>query len=58
MHRISKCNGEDCPIKTRCYRHSTLLKESKIIHVVEKFEYDKEKGKCDDFIANTFIDSL
>lgn len=51
MADISKCWGNDCPVKERCYRYTApanLLRQS-----YGGFIYDKEKQECKYFWDNT-----
>lgn len=50
MPDISKCKGENCPIRKQCYRHT--VKDSEFMQAYAPFKYDLEKEKCDAFVPN------
>lgn len=51
MPDISKCTGEGCPLKNKCYRHTaTDSKHRQAYFVVVPFNKDKET--CSHFWEN------
>lgn len=46
MTDISKCNGENCPIKETCWRY---LAPDGHWQSYMNYEYNKEKNKCDGY---------
>jgi len=49
MVDISKCEGVNCPLRTKCYRYTALSNEYQQAYLMES-PYDVEKGKCDYFL--------
>ena len=45
---ISKCSGEGCPLKERCYRFNTPMSEYRQTIFVNP-PYDKKTKKCDEY---------
>jgi hypothetical protein len=46
---ISKCKGNDCPIKSKCYRYTAV--PDQIWQCYADFKY--ENGECEYFIENS-----
>jgi hypothetical protein len=49
MTDITKCTGQNCPIKDKCYRYTA--KESEYSQSWADFKY--EDGKCEDFYGRS-----
>lgn len=50
---ISKCKGEDCPLKDKCYRYTVISTDRWQSYLMNP-PYREEKGKtvCDLFIKD------
>jgi hypothetical protein len=56
MADITMCDGKECPIKDRCYRHTATKSnwQSFFTHT----PYNKELGICGDFWDNNLSESV
>ena len=51
MPDISKCRVEECPLKTKCYRYTSIANEYWQSYFTE-IPYDKEANECDHYWDN------
>lgn len=48
MSDITKCSGEKCPLKEKCYRYTAKADEYGQAYFIE-VPFDKEKNECEHY---------